>query len=133
MHGRLSVHTLITALFPRLIYCRGLLCLIAALSKCYFAAVACGTLLLHLSWYYYVSLLPLFMAALLPFYYSTLWDLSAELYSEYINPFALSPMLSAQACGTFPVLVLLPFHHNSHKCPGYSIIQITVYSHISQP
>lgn len=80
MYHCLSTHTVITALFPTLIYCSILLCLIAALSKCYFTAVACVTLLLHLFWYYYVSLLTLFMAALLPFYYSTLWDLSAELY-----------------------------------------------------
>ena len=68
MHHRLSTYTVITALFPKLIYCSILLCLIAALSKCCFTAAACVTLLLHLSWYYYVSLLPLFMAALLPFY-----------------------------------------------------------------
>lgn len=80
MYHHLSTHMVITALFPKQIYCSILLCLIAALSKCYFTAAACITLLLHLSWYYYVSLLPLFMAALLPFYYSTLWDLSTELY-----------------------------------------------------
>lgn len=80
MYHRLSAHTVISDLFPQVIYCSVLLCLIAALSKCYFTAAACVTLLLHLSWYYYVSLLPLFMAALLPFYYSTLWDPSAELY-----------------------------------------------------
>lgn len=57
----LSTRTVITALLPRLTSCSSLLCLIAALSKCYFTALASGTLLLHLSWYYYVSLLPLFL------------------------------------------------------------------------
>lgn len=89
-YTRLPTHAITTALLPKLVYCSVLLCLIAALPKCYFTAEACVTLLLHLSWYYYVSLLWLFM----PCYHfiTVLYGILALSYTyiECINPFALA-------------------------------------------